>query len=66
MLKQTVDGQQLRITIQAPCEDIAAMVASAMRRAPDVVEFMGFDQHEARIVDAVAQLRNTGHTVVFA
>lgn len=53
-----------RFTIQAPCDDLGEMVASAMRRAPEVVEFAGFEPADARIPSAIELLKNTGHAVV--
>lgn len=53
-----------RFTIHAPCDDIDEMLASAMRRAPETVQFAGFDPEDARIAPAVELLKNTGHTVV--
>lgn len=40
------------------------MIASAMRRAPEVVEFAGFEPADARIPSAIELLKNTGHAVV--
>lgn len=53
-----------RFTIHAPCDDLGEMVASAMRRAPEVVEFAGFEPADARIPSAIELLKNTGHAVM--
>lgn len=53
-----------RVVIHAPCDALDEAVASAMRRAPEAVEFAGFDAADARIAPAVELLKNTGHAVL--
>lgn len=52
-----------QISIHAPCVDMDEAVASAMRRAPDVVEFVGFEQDDHRVAHAAETLECTGHRV---
>jgi len=63
-MSTTFDTEQRRYSIHAPCADVGDAVASAMRRAPHVVEFVGFDRDDGRVAHAAAALEATGHRVV--
>ena len=59
----TFDTEKRTFCIHAPCADVDEAVASAMRRAPAVVTFVGFERDDSRIAHVAAMLESTGHRV---